>query len=822
MVGLHLPRGRELVIAELAVLRIGCAYLPLDPTYPSERLEQICVDCQAPVVLSLSELAGRFRPSWAVLVELDTLADRLPLAAGIEAEVTDRDAAYVIYTSGSTGSPKGVVIEHRNLAAVCAATRKQELLGPDDRKAMVANPGFDASVIEIWPVLTSGGCVAVPDPAELADDEFFVRWLRQARVTVTFMPTARVPELLPALAADPGALKFAYTGGDRLGRAFEHELPFRFANQYGPTETTVLVTSAEVRFDRLAAAELPTIGVPLPGVRSLVLDDFLQPVPVGVRGELYLTGAHTGRGYLARPGLTASRYVASPFGDGERMYRTGDLVSRRADGELAFVGRVDGQVKLRGLRIELGEIEAVLGSHPQVAQAVVTLHERRPGDRALHAFVRADGATGDLLAELRAFASRLLPEYMLPAGIEVVESFPVTPNGKVDRARLRPSLAAVLAEFRAPQDELQTALCEIFSDVLDAEKVGIDDNFFDLGGHSLLATRLTSRIRQRLDTPLGIRDIFECPSVAALADRLQAGHLSATGVPASLPGAPGVLVPLRATGSRTPLFCIHPAAGLSWVYAPLVRLVDAEQPVFGVQSPALFDAGELPGSVREMAARYLAAIRRQQPIGPYQLLGWSYGAGVAHEIAAQLEEAGERVSLLVMLDGYPPDLAPHPVLAPADSENLSMLLGSLGQPVPAGRLDLAGYHELARLPGSPLAGLEDELVAALPAVFARNVNVLSEFRPRTVRADVLYFDAVADKTDQSPVPTEWLPYLAGNFEVIPLDCGHAGVLDPQPLARIGAVLRPMLDPDRTSARPLPPPSPEQPYRRPAQKMRKSS
>jgi thioesterase domain-containing protein/acyl carrier protein len=402
---------------------------------------------------------------------------------------------------------------------------------------------------------------------------------------------------------------------------------------------------------------------------------------------------------------------------------------------------------------------------------------------------------------------------MVPAGLELVESWPLTANGKLDRSRLRPSTATTKPEFRPPEGELQAALCAIFTDVLQADRVGIDSNFFDLGGHSLLATRLISRIREQLRAQLSIRDIFECPTVLQLTGLIETGRPS--------PAGPDVLLPLRATGSRAPLFCIHPAIGLSWVYTPLPRLLDPEQPVFGLQSPGLYPGERLPSSLTELAATYVAAIRRRQPSGPYQLLGWSYGAGVAHEITAQLEQRGEKVSLLVMLDGYPPNSAPHPVLAATDSENLGMLLGSVGQPAPAGPLDLAGYRELARTPGNPLAGLDDDLLEVLPAVFAYHLNLLSEFRPSPIRADVLYFDALADKDDQSPSPTEWLPYLTGRFDVVPLDCGHAEVLAPQPLARIAAMLRPLLDPARTSDRPLVP-FPTSPYRRPQPKIRKSS
>jgi amino acid adenylation domain-containing protein len=810
VVGVHLGREHELVVAQLAVLRAGAAYLPLDPSYPAARLEQICADCHAPVVISKGALD--FEVAGTQVLQLEHKLEQAPVNDEPNA-IDGHDAAYVIYTSGSTGRPKGVVIEHHSLARMCDYSVADFGLVPADRASMVANPGFDGSVQEIWPTLIAGATLVIPAPEVFDDEDLLADWIVDSGITICYLPTVRLPGILPGLATRDSALRLMFTGGDRLTRIVREQLPFRFLNVYGPTETTCFVTAGDLRFEELAESELPSIGRPLAGVRTYVLDGSLQPVPVGVAGELWVAGAHVGRGYLDRPGLTASRYVADPFGTGERMYRTGDLVKWRPDRQLEFIGRQDGQLKLRGLRIELGEIEAVLGGHPAVSRAVVTVYERGPGNQQLQAFVLTDSPDNrDLADEIKAYAATILPGYMVPAGIELLAAFPTTPNGKIDRAALKPSGAAGTATHRPPETELQQQLADIFGAVLELDVVSIDDDFFDLGGHSLLATRIVSRIRQQCAVRISVRDIFQAPTVASLAARAAAGSPAADSA---------VCVPLRATGSRTPLFCIHPAVGLSWVYAPLIRLLDSEQPIFGLQSAGLQDLALLPESVPEMAAGYLAAIRRQQPEGPYQLLGWSYGAGVAHEIAAQLEELGEQVSLLAMLDGYPPESRPRQLLHAEDSENLLLLLESLGQRVGAGRqLDHAGYLALANDPDGPLAGFGDE-VAALPAIFARNLNILSGFEPRKIAADVVYFDAVADKNVQSPEPTDWLPYLGGQLRVIPLDCGHAEVLQAEPLDQIVAVLKPLLDP----ARELTPSRPQssEPYRRRTQpEMRKSS
>ncbi|MEV0938463.1 amino acid adenylation domain-containing protein [Streptomyces phaeochromogenes] len=515
-VALLLERSVDAVVATLAVARAGGVYVPLHSGLPPERLAWVIRDVGASVLLTDRDVPDL----WTRVVTLDRETwsgepqDGNPGAPDVT--VFPDQLAYVMYTSGSTGEPKGVGIRHRDVADF--AFDRRWLGGAHDRILMHAAQSFDASTYELWVPLLNGGRVVVAPPGQV-DGAVVERMVAEHGVTAAFLTTA-----LFNLIADESPKAFAgmrtvWTGGDAASAAAMRRVldacpGITVGNGYGPTETTTFAVTALARSaDDIGT--VPPIGAPLDNMRAYVLDAGLQPAPVGVVGELYVSGTGLARGYHHRPDLTAERFVACPYGaPGERMYRTGDLVRWRADGQLEYVGRADLQVKVRGFRIELGEIEAALATHPSVAQVVVVAREDRPGDRRLVAYVVPEGEPADP-ADLRAFVARVLPEYMVPVAFMVLGRLPLTVNGKVDRGAL-PAPEFVSGVGRGPRSGVEEVLCSLFAEVLGLDRVGVADSFFDCGGDSIMAIQLVSRAR-RAGWVLSARDVFQHPSVERLA-----------------------------------------------------------------------------------------------------------------------------------------------------------------------------------------------------------------------------------------------------------------------------------------------------------------
>ncbi|MFJ9770755.1 amino acid adenylation domain-containing protein [Kitasatospora sp. NPDC101157] len=798
-VAVLLPRSTESVVALLAILKAGAVYVPLDAAAPSERIAGMLADCAPVLVLSCSEVTSPDTPA-AVLL-LDRHAALTDAHSGEDPTDEDRpvcptgaNAAYVLFTSGSTGRPKGVVVERSSLdnllhhyrrtmyADHLAATGATQV-----RVATTAPLTFDSSWVAVLAVFAGHRLHLLDDdlrrdPAALADH------LRRAGVDLLDTTPSYATELVAhgLLAEDPATgrpvLRTLNVGGEAVTDALWQDIRSRPGvaglNTYGPTENTVDALMAS-----FADADAPVLGEVVTNVRAYVLDGTLNPAPAGVAGELYLAGPQVARGYLGRPGLTAERFTACPFAPGERMYRTGDVVRRRRDGHLEFLGRADDQVKIRGFRIELGEVAAALSRHPSVGRAVAVVREDRPGDKRLVAYVvPAEGADADA-AELRRFAAESLPEYMVPAAVQPLAALPLTRQGKLDRRALPVPVATGAPAGRPPRDQREELLCGLFAEVLGVESVGIDDNFFSLGGHSLLAARLISRIRVGLRADYTMRDLFTAPTVAGTAERIGSAE---TGVDPL-----AVLLPLRTEGTEPPLFCIHPAAGISWVYSGLLRRIDARRPVYGLQARGLTEPGHRPAGIEEIAADYLAEIRSVQPSGPYHLMGWSFGGVVAHAIAVRLQAEGERVELLAMLDSYPHAPGepgePGERAEPEAPETLAALLDSLGQPAD-GPLDPAAFRRVLLADGSPLAGLPAAQLSALPAVFA-DCSYLGDRGPAgRFDGSVLHFTATEGRSADAPVAEDWLPYLTGAIEVHEIACTHGAMTRPEPIAAIGAVL----------------------------------
>ncbi|HXL93457.1 MAG TPA: amino acid adenylation domain-containing protein, partial [Streptosporangiaceae bacterium] len=522
LVAIAMPRSADMIVAVLAVLKAGAAYVPVDPAYPADRIAFMLTDT-SPVAVLTTAASGQGLPGGTPQVVLDDTAtmaavsrlDGGNLAGGERpAGLGPSSPAYVIYTSGSTGRPKGVVIEHRSVVGLLSWARAEFPAADLARVLASTSLSFDVSVFEIFAPLVSGGSVEIVSSLLTLAGEFDDP---ASERMISGVPSA-ISHVMSTSKISVGARAVVLAGEPLTSHAFSAIRATwpgaRILNIYGPTETTVYVTSWSSGDE---PGQVPTIGRPIWNTRAFVLDDGLGLVPPGVGGELYVAGMGLARGYLHRPGLTGERFVACPFGvAGERMYRTGDLARWNTAGELEYLGRSDDQVKVRGFRIELGEVEAALAGLPGVAQAAVAVRENREGDRRLAGYVVPVAGTVLDPAALRDAAALLLPGYMVPAAVVILQALPLSPIGKLDRRAL-PAPEYAAGGGREPATARERALCEVLAQVLGLDRVGVDDSFFDLGGHSLLATRLVSRVRSVLGVELAIRAVFEHPTVAGLA-----------------------------------------------------------------------------------------------------------------------------------------------------------------------------------------------------------------------------------------------------------------------------------------------------------------
>ncbi|WP_338118070.1 amino acid adenylation domain-containing protein [Streptomyces coryli] len=773
------PRSLDLVVTLLAVLKAGGAYLPLDPDYPAARLAYMLEDAAPACVIT--DVADRLPDTAGVpQVVLDGLDLSAYLTINPPRALTPQHPAYVIYTSGSTGRPKGVVVPHSAIDNRLRWMQAEYGLEPSDRVLQKTPSGFDVSVWEFFWPLREGATLVVADPGGHQDPDYLARTIReQAITTCHFVPSMLQVFLGAAEAAGAaGPLRRVFCSGEALPREtaadFHRVLPgVPLHNLYGPTEAAVDVTYHAC--EPGSSGPVP-IGRPVWNTRLYVLDEAGQPCPPGVPGELYLAGAQLADGYLGRPELTDERFVPDPYGPlGTRMYRTGDLARWTADGEVEYLGRTDHQVKLRGLRIELGEIEAALAADDTVNGAGVLVREDRPGDQRLVGYVTGSDADPKALRER--LAARL-PEYMVPGAIVVLDAFPLSPNGKLDRKAL-PAPSYEGAAARAPRTPLEETLTRLFAEALGLDRVGVEDAFFDLGGTSLLAARLVTRLRETLGAELTIGTLFQAPSPAALAARLEEGGAA--------DDALGVLLPLRATGSRTPLFALHPAGGLSWCYSALLARLDPEQPVYGLQARGLTGVGELPRTLEDMAADYAAQIRSVQPHGPYRLLGWSVGGVVAQAVAVRLREAGERVELLALLDAYPSDQW-RGLAVPVEADALRALLRMAGFDQ-EGELTTEGVLATLRREGSALAGLSQRTLRAVLDIVVNNARLMREHDTRVFDGDALFFTAAAPREEDWLTRKAWAPYIGGTLENHDIDCLHQELTQPERMDEIAEVLR---------------------------------
>jgi amino acid adenylation domain-containing protein len=654
LVAIGLERSIELVLAELAILKCGAAYVPLDQNAPLERQSFMLADCRPRVVLSAS---GRTVPEIAGVkrVDLDALSfsEDAPHEAAVA--VDGEASAYVMYTSGSTGQSKGVVIPHRAVARLVLNNGYAEFRA-GDRIAFASNPAFDASTLEVWAPLLNGGCIVVIDQAVLLHPESLARQLQHDAVDVLWLTAGLFQRYADALGQGFSRLRYLIVGGDvvdpaAVARVLRRSPPQHLLNGYGPTETTTFATTFEIRSAAEADRAIP-IGRPIANTQIYILDGHREPVPIGVAGEIHIGGDGVGRGYLNRAELTAERFLADPFSPvpHARMYRTGDLGRWRADGNIEFLGRNDFQVKLRGFRIELGEIEAQLLRCAGVAEAVAVAREDEPGEKRLVGYVTARPGADLSVAQLRSELARVLPEYMIPSAVVRLEALPLTPNGKLDRKGLPlPDAAAYVARgYEAPQGQSEQRLSRLWAELLQLERVGREDNFFELGGHSLTAVRLMARIGTVFGVQIGVATLFAAPTLRQFARRLSESQP---------PLEPWKLIQLQPLGDKTPIIAINNAL----LYYKLSQKIGSDRRFFAIQLFDPVNPKPLPGrSLEQIAADYVQLIRAAQPHGPYILMGLCVAGLIAYEAARQLRQAGERVPLVLMADTCCPGLNVRP------------------------------------------------------------------------------------------------------------------------------------------------------------------
>lgn len=755
-VGLLLDRSVETVIGLLAILKAGGVYVPLDPKYPQARLRFILENAQIKLLLTTqTSLSDQLKEDGVSLIYLDeeqTLIDKESKenpASGVQPE----NLAYIIYTSGSTGQPKGVMIAHRGVCNLAEAQIRAFGVIPESRVLQFASLNFDASISEIMMALCAGASLYLASSEYLLPGPTLKQLLQEQAIShVTLTPSA-LAVLSPNGLSSLQSLIVA-------GEACSAELVMQwskgrqFFNAYGPTENSVCATIMELT-GTTDLNQSPPIGKTIDNVQIYILDHYLQPVPIGVAGELYIGGVGLARGYLNRPDLTKEKFIHTKFTD-SRLYKTGDLARYLPDGNIEFLGRIDNQVKLRGYRIELGEIEAHLKKHPFVQNAIVIAREGDASKQLVAYWVSKENIKAD---DLWHYLADKLPEYMIPAAFIPLKTIPITPNGKVDyRALPAPNVEQLSnAEFVAPRDPLEAQMVEIWESVLNVHPIGIRDDFFKLGGHSLLAVRLLSQIEQQLEAKLPLTALLQGTTIEQLTCLLP--QYSETWSP---------LVAIQPAGNLPPFFCIHPIGGNVLCYRDLARCLGENQPFYALQAQGLDGEQEVLTQIELMAKSYIEAIKTVQPQGSYYLGGWSLGGLIAFEIAQQFYAQGESVALLALIESYPYDDQKHFDEAMLLSDFVNDLSGLSGNSLPDVSNDQHSSDEQLKhilkqaimadiLP----ADVELQQLHRLWQVFKANFQAMSHYIPQAYAEQIVLFRASEYQSEVSG----WEDLAKGGLEI---------------------------------------------------------
>ncbi len=793
LVGICMERSVELLIGLLGIIKTGAAYVPLDAAYPQERLSFMLEDAGTTIVLTQQELAGRLPQRDAKVVCLDT--DWQTIAAESEensvCNTTPDDLIYIMYTSGSTGTPKGVAVTHRNVVRLVKQTNYAKF-DAAEVFLQLAPISFDASTFEIWGSLLNGARLAIMPPGTPSLDELG-NAITDYGVTTLWLTAGLFHLMVDNRVDDLRRVRQLLAGGDVLSVAHVQKLmrepgECRLINGYGPTEGTTFTCFYLLPPNEKPGDSVP-IGRPIANTKVYLLDAHLQPVPVGVPGEIYIGGNGVARGYFNCPELTGERFITNPFSDQKesRLYKTGDLACYRADGNIEFLGRSDQQVKLRGFRIELGEVETALSQHPSVQTNVTIAREDGPGDKRLVAYLVGTNKPEIDTGELRRYLKQKLPDYMVPSAFIVLPELPLSPNGKVDRNALPPpgDLRSELEKtFVAPRDDLEIRLARIWEKVLALRPIGVRDNFFELGGHSLLAVRLFAQIEKAFGRKLPLAILFQAPTVEHLANAIRKQESSR---------AWSALVPIQPHGSSQPFFGVHAVGGNVLEYHDLARHLGSDQPFYGLQSQGL-DGKQPPLTrIEEMAACYIKEVRKLQPEGPYAIGGRSFGGIVAFEMACQLHAQGQEVNLLALLDTYP---AGYFKLAPGASSRRNRIarflrrmhchlqnLRRLPAREKAGYIATKGQYipaKLQRMAWESVFSLYKRIARPLPRVLRNieqlNYTAISEYVPQVYPGAVTLFLASGDVTAAYDLKEGWQALATGGVEIHEIEGNHINII----------------------------------------------
>jgi len=804
LVGICVERSIKMVIGLLGIMKAGGAYVPLDPDYPVPRLQFMLEDSQVPVLLTQTHLIERLPLSAAKLVSLDH--DWATIAAYSSSNPVRRrspeNLAYVIYTSGSTGKPKGVMIEHRALANLLNDMQHRVRLTSNDQLLALTTLSFDIAALELYLPLLAGSQTIIISRETANNGETLVQKLVETQITLMQATPATWKLLLQSGWHQLTPLTIL-CGGEALPTQLGQTLLLnsqQLWNVYGPTETTIWSTTHNITQQQ----EQPgLIGRPISNTQIYILDAHHNPTPIGIQGELCIAGRGLARGYKGRPELTLEKFIeVEIFGEPTRIYKTGDLARWRSDGNLEYLGRLDYQIKLRGFRIELGEIEATLSQHEAVTEAVVVLIKDE-GNPRLAAYVTLATPRDDTVSVLRTWLKARLPEYMLPASFTVLDKLPLTPNGKIDRNALpAPEAWTKGKHYLAPRDTVELQLAQIWEQVLERRPIGILENFFELGGHSLLAVRLMSQIHHAFDKQLPIATLFQGATIVELAQLIR--HHEA---PTTWP----TLIPIQPQGSRPPLFCFPGAGGNVLYLHSLAVHLDKDQPCYGLQPPGLDGKSRTPSSIEALAAHHKKELIKVQPQGPYFLAGHSFGGQVAFELARQLEQQGETVALLTILDTSAPSADQEDMTATWDEidwlwtmvevfEELSEAKLDLKKETVQSQTTLAQSYELVMqhlkqgLFFAPTA--ESNQLKAIVDIYKANTHAQTHYQPQgPIKAPIVLFRAEEQFGDTPSVHSEdldWSQYTEGEVIVKWVPGTHLTMLNAPHVKTLAAQLQTQL------------------------------